>query len=303
MFGKENLMQTQSRLVVTGVSGHYGRAAANHLLGAPALHLTGTTRTPSHVQDLAEQGLDVRHADFDEPDGLVNAFQGAQRLLLTSTGAEHAGPRRVRQHRHAIDAARAAGVAHIVYTSFLAGSDSPLAAMAGDHVATEQALHASGMRHTVLRHAFYMEMLLPAVRQALASGVIRTLDAEAGVAYVARDDCALAGSHALRTCHGNGVFDVTGPEAITPTPLARMVQACLGVEVKVVELSPDKLLASLLADGVGEPMAKLMVYLERGMAQGAMQSVSQDFRQLTGRQARGVESFLKQHRDRLLARP
>ncbi|WP_180863054.1 NmrA family NAD(P)-binding protein [Cupriavidus pauculus] len=293
-------MQTQ-KLLVTGVSGHYGRLAATHLMESHPAGRIGTTRTPSLAQDLADQGVDVRQADFDQPAGLTQAFAGAHRMLLTSTAAECAGARRVRQHRHAIAAAQEAGVGHIVYASFMAGADSPLAALAADHLATEQALRAAGIGHTVLRHAFYMEMVLATARQAMASGVLRTLNASAGVAYVARADCALAGACALRAdpAASGATYDITGPQAVTPTALAQAIGACLGVEVKVEEVSEDVLRAGLVAGGLPDPVAGMLVYLERGMAQGAMQAVSPDFRRLTGREPCGVESFLIQHRDAL----
>ncbi|WP_066733416.1 NAD(P)H-binding protein [Cupriavidus sp. D384] len=299
-------MQTQN-LLVTGVSGHYGRLAATHLVEShPAgwrgtTTLIGTTRTPSQARDLARRGVDVRPADFDQPSGLNDAFAGADRLLLTSTAAEYAGARRVQQHRHAIAAARNAGVGHIVYASFMASADSPLAALAADHVATEQALRAAGIGHTVLRHAFYMEMVLATARRAIASGVLRTLNAHAGVAYVARADCALAGACALRADIGaSGAFvDITGPQAVTPIMLARAIHACLGIEIKVDEVSEDVLRTSLVAGGLPDPVAGMLVYLERGMAQGAMQAVSADFRRLTGREPGGVEAFLMQHREAL----
>ncbi len=295
-------MQTKNRLLVTGVSGHYGRLAASHLLEHhhPS-HLIGTTRTPARARDLADLGLDIRHADFDTPSTLASAFSGAQRMLLTSTAAEHAGPRRVQQHRHAIDAARAAGVAHIVYSSFLAAEDSALAALAADHAATERALRETGVDHTVLRHAFYMEMLLPTVQRALVTGVLRTLDAHAGAAYVARADCALAGACALLSGRGGAVLDITGPRSVSPVELARIMHVCLGASIEVEEVSPDALLAGFVADGMSQPMAGILVYLARGMAQGAMKSVSHDFQRLTGREACGVEQFLMQHRDLLRA--
>lgn len=302
--------QELQNLLVTGVSGHYGRLAATHLIESrpawPDGAIIGTTRTPSQARDLAELGVDIRQADFDQPAGLARAFAGAQRMLLTSTAADCAGARRVRQHRHAIAAAKDAGVGHIVYTSFLASAGSPLgplAALAADHVATEQALQAAGIGHTVLRHAFYMEMVLATARQAIASGVLRTLNASAGVAYVARADCALAGACAFRgDAHLSAAsFDITGPQAVTPTALASAIGACLGIEVKVEEVSEDALRAGLVAGGLPEPVAGMLVYLERGMAQGAMQAVSPDFGRLTGRAPCDIGSFLIQHRQALMA--
>lgn len=300
-------MQTQT-LLITGISGHLGRRAAAHCLAshrnAPHYrNLIGLTRHGARVADLAASGIDIRHGDFDAPATLAGAMAGAHRMLLISTGADCAGERRVQQHRRAIDAAHDAGVAHIAYTSFLAAPDSGLRALAADHVRTEAALRDSGIAHTVLRNAFYMEMLLTTLPAALASGELRTLDAHAGVAYIARDDCAVAAATALLHGTGNTVLDITGATAITAFDLADAVRQVFGVALKVVECSADDRLARLAHGGVPAPMARMLVQIEQALAQGDMAHVSGDFAHLCGREPLGIAPFLDANRAALTARP
>lgn len=291
-------MQSTS-LLVTGVSGHLGHRTATTLLHTAPLPLIGTTRTPARVADLSP-GMTIRAADFSQPDGLPAAFAGAARMLLTSLPAETAGPRRVAQHRHAIHAARQAGVAHIVYTSFLATPNGPLAALAADHVETEATLRATGGA-TALRNAWYAEMLLTTLPRAMATGVLRTLDRHAGVAWIARDDCAVAAAAALRgEGDGRPVYRLTGPQAVTPLALVETANALLGVSIKVVELTPEAMLKALLEDGVAEPMARLRLYIEQALAKRTMAEASDDFRSLTGQPAAGIGQFLEIHRDTVL---
>src|SRR4029079_7352462 len=98
-----------------------------------------------------------RHGDFDDEHGLRTAFRGGERLLLISSVVT--GSRRVAQHASAIAAAEAAGVGHVVYTSFVGAPEGNPAAVAADHLATERALEACGLEVTVLRHSWYADVI------------------------------------------------------------------------------------------------------------------------------------------------
>jgi NAD(P)H dehydrogenase (quinone) len=244
----------------------------------------------------------LRRADFDDHTALVDAFEGAQRLLLVSTGAENAGPRRVAQHRNALQAAHRAGVAHVVYTSLMDVGRSLLGPMTADHAATEEALRQGSGAHTILRNAFYMEMLLTTLPVTIATGRLRAIENSAGVAYVTRADGARAAAAALLGAgEQSRVFDITGPCAVRPAELVEMVNATLGTKISLLELPPQEFAASLEAAGIARPMAGLLAFIEKGLALGAMDGASGDFQELTGQEPSGVEDFLRQHKDQLLA--
>jgi NAD(P)H dehydrogenase (quinone) len=121
-------------VAITGAAGHLGRLTAQRVRElAPATELVLVTRRPEAVADLAGAGAVVRHGDFDDPGSLVGAFDGCERLLLISTDVLG---NRVAQHAAAIDAAAAAGVGHVVYTSGVnAGGALPLV-VSPEHGAT-----------------------------------------------------------------------------------------------------------------------------------------------------------------------
>lgn len=296
----KTFVMTSSLLTVSGVSGHLGRLAASHLLDLGVPHLRGTTRTPAHAPDLAARGLEVRRADFDDPAPLDAAWAGTDRLLLVSTGAEHAGPRRMRQQLAALDAARRVGVRHVVYTSLQRADDSPLQALVADHRGTEVALREGPLGHTVLRHAFYLEMLLTTLPPAIASGRFVTAAGDGAIAYVARADCARVAAHALRQPFaGRRTLDITGPRAVGVDELVAIANDVLGTSLVVERVPADALEAQLAASGLPAPLAAVLADIDRGVAAGAMSRVSDDAERLGGVPPMDVRTFLEGRRDRL----
>ena len=134
-------------IVITGASGAFGRMAAERLLTKvdPA-QLVLVTRTPAALTDFAARGVTVRRGDFDQRESLVEAFAGAEKLLLIST--LDVGERRRRQHRNAIDGAVAAGVRQVIYTSSVGIHPRSPAFVIEDHLFTEEALRRSGLAFT-----------------------------------------------------------------------------------------------------------------------------------------------------------
>src|SRR6201990_2888835 len=136
-------------VIVTGAAGHLGRLVADQLLERlPPERVILVTRRPEALREFGARGVKVRYGDFDNPASLADAFAGGRRMLLISTDAVG---RRVRQHRAAIDAAAAAGVGHVVFTSIVNPvAGNPIGANAWEQGKTEGMLHRSGLAWTVL---------------------------------------------------------------------------------------------------------------------------------------------------------
>lgn len=147
-------------IVITGASGQLGRLVIEALLQTvPAGEIVAAVRSPEKVADLAARGVQVRVADYDQPASLAAAFAGADKLLLIS--ANEVG-RRVPQHRAVIDAAKAAGVGLLAYTSLLHADSSPLP-LAAEHQETEALIRASGVPAVILRNGWYTENYLAGI--------------------------------------------------------------------------------------------------------------------------------------------
>ncbi|GGK94320.1 NAD(P)-dependent oxidoreductase [Sphaerisporangium melleum] len=187
-------------IVVTAASGALGRLVI--------AHLRSRGEVTAVVRDLARapEGVPARHGDYDDPASLRTAFDGATRLLLISS-PELDSARRIRHHLAAVDAAVAAGVGAIAYTSFL-GADTGATGLTEAHHATEQAILASGLPYTMLRHPFYSDPFVPRVSDgAISSG---TGGRKLNTAF--RSDLAEAAANVLTGAeHLGRAYDFTGP--------------------------------------------------------------------------------------------
>lgn len=285
----------ESTVCVTGASGQLGRRVIELLLAAgSAGSIIAATRSPEKIADLAEQGVTVRFADFDQPAYLPDAFAGVDRLLLISTTTIDDG--RTRQHTNAIEAASQAGVKHIVYTSLINPIDTPVT-LAPSHAATEAALATSSLGWTVLRNNIYLESAVQSVQQALQmGGKLANAVGDGRQAFVAREDCAQAAAAALLDgFDGRRTLDITGAEALSPTDLARLASQITGTAVEYLPLTAEALRQNLTAVGLPTPVIDLVVSFDEAAAQGKFENVSPDFQTLTGRQQlRAADLLAKQ---------
>lgn len=269
-------------VVVTGATGHLGRLIVEGLLDAgvaPAEIVAGGRRT-ERLADLAERGVRIAELDYDRPDTLAAALAGADTLMLVS-GSEVG--RRVPQHRAAIDAARAAGVRRVVYTS-VPHADASTIVLAPEHKATEELLAASGLVTTILRNNWYTENYLPALQQAAATGQIVGSVGQGRVASASRADFA-AGAVAVLTGEGHDgqVYELTGDVAWTHDELAAAAASVLGRDVVYRDVTPDEQRAGLLAAGLDEGTAGFLVTLDQDIAAGTLADATDILRTLIGR--------------------
>ena len=239
------------KLVITGTSGQLARRAAELVLESTAAEdVILTTRNPAALGPLAERGVMVRYADFADPHTLGAAFAGGERLLLVS--ATDLG-QRTDQHRAAIDAAKAAGIRHVVYTSGLEPKPPNPAVVAPSHYATEQALAQSGLAWTLLRNSLYADYQAPEAAQAIASGTLVHNRGAGKVAYVAREDCAAVAAAVLVAAgHAGACYDVTGPEAYSAAELATLYGELGGRPVVERRVSDADLVAALVGTSAND---------------------------------------------------
>ena len=267
-------------IVVTGATGHLGRLAVEALLerGVPAADIVATGRRTEALADLAERGVVVRTADYDDAASLEAAFAGAERLLLVS-GSEVG--RRVRQHGNAVAAARAAGVGFIAYTS-IAHADTSTLLLAEEHRATEQLLAEAGVPHALLRNSWYTENYTAQLPVYLEHGITGAAG-DGAVSAATRADYAAAAAAVVATDgHAGAVYELGGAP-FTMTELAQVVSAATGRTVTYTDLPVEQYQQVLVAAGLPEPVAAVLADGDRGVAAGELLVEGDDPARLLGR--------------------
>ncbi len=278
-------------IVVTGAGGHLGRLVVEGLLAAvPAGEIVAATRRPDSLADVASRGVQVRHADFAEPDTLTAAFTGADKLLLVS--ADTPGVR-AGQHKAAIEAAAGAGVGFIAYTSVLHANVSPLI-VAPDHKATEETIVASGLPYAFLRNGWYIENYEQTVRAALDSGVIVGSAGDGRVATATRADYA-AGAVAVLTGDGqeNTVHELAGDTSWSFPEFAAELSAIAGRDISYRDVTPDEHRAALIEAGLPEQTADVVLSFDRDIAAGALGDTNGHLGRLIGRPTTPLNEWLR----------
>ena len=276
-------------LLVTGAGGKFGRVAVEELLARGATKIIAGTRDTAKLADLAAKGVEVRRIDFEDATSLAAGLSGVDRMLLISTDAIG---KRVAQQSAAIQAAAAAGVKHVVYTSAPAARPDADAGLAGEHFWTEVELAKSGIGFTVLRNHMYAENNLADAAHVVASGQLFGLVGDRGTAYVTRDDLAAAAAGALLSATGNTIEDATGPGAITNVERAALYTKVTGKPVAVVALQPDQLRGGMVAAGLPEGFAAALVAFQLDAVRGFHGVVTDTVARYAGRAPKTFEAFL-----------
>lgn len=288
-------MNSTQKLVITGASGQLGRRVAELLLDQGCRdRLILVTRQTQKLADLAQRGAELRYGDFDDAASLAAAFAGGDRLLLISATDL---ARRVQQHTNALQAARAAGIRQVVYTSMLAPQPANPAVITPSHRATEQALADSGMAATILRHGLYADYQVPEALAAINAGKLLHNRGAGRIAYVAREDCAAVAAAVMRgEGHAGKVYDVTGPRAWSAVELAELYAALAGREVSARDLDDAAFIDALLAaqgdTGHGRYGAELVASFGRAIREGWFAACTDTVERLAGRPPQDLRALL-----------
>lgn len=266
---------------VTGATGQLGRLAVDALIarGAQPGDIVAAVRDTAKASGLAARGVQVREADYDRPETLTAALAGVDRLLLIS-GSEVG--KRIPQHTAVIQAAAAAGVGFIAYTSILRAGSSPIG-LAPEHTATERALAASGIPHALLRNGWYTENYAGSIAGAVATGTIAGSAGDGKIAAASRQDYAEAAAAVLLSGEA-GVHELGGP-AFTLAELAAEVSRQTGKPVSYRNLPVAEYQAVLVGLGLPEGYAGLLADTDTKIAEGHLDVSSAELEALIGRPA------------------
>jgi NAD(P)H dehydrogenase (quinone) len=276
-------MTMAETIVVTGATGQLGRLVIADLARtAPAAHVIGIVRNTAAAKDLADRGVELRAADYENTTSVAAALEGADKVLLISSS--DIGARRLRQHRHVIDAAKAARVRLLAYTSILHADTSPMA-LAVEHRETEALGRSSGVPFVLLRNGWYTENYTGNIAAAVQQGAVFGAAGDGRISSAARADFAAAAAAVLATHeHQAGkVYELAGDNAYTLTEFAAEIARQSGRPVVYKDLPESDYKAALQAMGLPDDFAALYAESDAKAAKGALHDESRQMSALIGR--------------------
>lgn len=268
-------------IAITGATGQLGALAVEALLKTvPAHDIVAIVRNPAKAEALTQQGVVVRQGDYNDEAALTAALAGVDKLLLVSSSEVG---QRTAQHRNVINAARAAGVKFIAYTSLLHADNSPLG-LHVEHVETEKLLAESGIPFALLRNGWYSENYLASAPAALTHGVFIGAAGEGKIASATRADYAAAAARVVsEDGHAGKVYELAGDNAWTLSELAAELSKQSGKAVVYQNLSEADFAAALKGVGLPEAFANLLADSDTGASKGGLFDDSHTLSQLIGR--------------------
>ncbi|MGQ9450248.1 SDR family oxidoreductase [Leclercia sp. TB492] len=268
-------------IAITGATGQLGQLVIEQLLKTvPASQLVAIVRNPAKADALSQQGVTVRQADYTDQAAFTAALAGVDKLLLISSSEVG---QRAPQHQNVINAAKAAGVKFIAYTSLLHADTSPLG-LHVEHVDTEKALAASGIPYALLRNGWYTENYLASAPPALEHGVFIGSAGEGKIASATRADYAAAAARVIsEEGHAGKVYELAGDQAWTLGELAAELSRQSGKNVVYQNLSEADFAAALKGVGLPAGLADMLADSDVGASKGGLFDDSHTLRALLGR--------------------
>lgn len=263
------------KIAVTGATGQLGRLVVENLkTKGSSIEIVALVRNPEKAADL---GVEVRAFDYENP--AIEALQGIDKLLLIS-GNEIG--QRARQHANVIEAAKNAGLKEIVYTSLLKADSSSLS-LAPEHVATETAIKASGLKFTILRNGWYTENYTGSAKGAVAAGAFIGSAGDGKISSAARADFAEAAAVVLTSNDFAGqTLELSGDTAYTLSELAAELSVLAGKTIPYQNL-PETEYAKILASfGIPEFFAQAIASWDVSASKGDLFDEGKTLSELIG---------------------
>lgn len=304
------------KILLNGVDGNFGGKAAKTLLERwPHENLVFAAPTEAGLDAYRDLDVELRVADFNDEEGLVQAFSGIDTMVLISM--PFVGPKRRAAQKTALDAAVRAGVDRIVYTSIVGAGEKDIDTYeVNDHVWFEAYVKEQPIHYLFLRDSQYAEAMVSNYMNAYENtdSVLANNMGEGLMAYISRDDCALAAACAAMSDWTDRVIDVNGPEQLTIAQYIAIANEVTGHDVKYVEISDEEQYAFF--DSIGVPRttddmwaqtatnfpfcSDGMVTFGRAIRQGQMSTFTNDFEELTGQKPMTVRAMFEDMENHLI---
>jgi len=283
------------KILVTGVTGVIGRGTVEHLLkkGVPANQIIAFSRKREEIADLAAKGIEVRLGDYLNYESLLKAFEGVDKVMLTSAVAFSD---RFTQHYNVITAARQAGVKHMVYMSIMRkeGSGRIMPEITESDLFTEQLLKSSGLDYTILYHPPFTDILSIYYDPNPYENGIKVPAGNGKMVPATRDELAEAHAEILSTPgHGKKTYSLGGSNAISFADIAHILAEIKGQAVPFTTITAEEYIDGLIAKEVPRKVAEFLTNWVLAIEEGEFEHQSGDLEWLLGRKTKTFREYIE----------
>ena len=287
-----------SNILVTGATGHLGKAVTESLLKkTDAANISILVRDAEKAADFKAQGVNVKIGDYNDYASLIAAFKGIDKVYMVS-GNDLVN--RIAQQDNVVKAAKEAGVKHVVYTSYQRKNEadsSPIAFVGNGHLNTEHKLKESGLTYTILQHGIYADMIpIFAGEHLLDNKTIYLPAGDGKTTYVVRTDFADAGANVLLDESGkydNKSIELGGAKGLNWSDIAKLISEITGVEIAYVSPSNEEFTETLTKAHVPTEYIGLFTAFSNAAKEGEFENVTNNLENILGRKPETVATYLK----------
>ena len=280
-------------ILVTGATGRTGSEVVKALT-AKGEQVRALVRDPQRAGAIQGPGVEVAVGDLEKPETWDSALQGVDKVFLLSPE----GPQMAELHGKFADAAKRAGVRHLVRMSVLvANTDSPLA-IGKWHGEADQSVANSGIPYTIIRPAYFMQNIIGSAPMIASDGAFPGAMGDGKIGAIdTRDIGNVAATILTSDGHEGKTYPLTGPEALSMGELAGKLSAVLGTEVKYVNVSQEDAKAGMMAMGMPDWMADGWAAMAMMISTGAANMVTPMVKEVTGQEPRSFDQFARDYAD------
>ena len=279
-------------ILITGATGTTGRDVVKELEGAGADPVRVLVRDAARAGFAREAGFEAAEGDFERPETLGPALEGVERALLLTPPS----PRTYELQRDFIEAAKSAGVRHVVKLSAIDADPSGPEGFMKWHGQAEEALKSSGLAWTMLQPNFFMQNMLGLASQIASMNAIYYPAGDGRASVIdARDIAAVAAKALTEEGHEGKTYVLTGPEALSYHDVAEKLSAVLGRQIAYHPLTPEQFIEGARAQGLPEWLLGPLGRLNRLYASSGAAAVTGDVQRVTGRPARTFDEFARDY--------
>ena len=274
------------KIAVIGVTGNLG-GIVSRLCKKNGIEVRNLARNVEKAEKLGFSN--VFKSSYDKSEDTVKSLEGIEVLFMVS-GSEN--PNRVQQHKDFIDAAKIAGVSHIIYLSFYNASKNSIFTLGRDHYATEEYIKENGFKYTFLRDNFYADFFVDLCRE---YGEIKGPAGNGKVSAVVRSDVSEVAAKILENPGKweNHTLNMTGPEELSMTEIVKAVSEYLGKEIKYIEETVEEAYESRKIWKAEQWEYDSWVSTYTAIAENEQSGISNDIEKVLGRKATSLAEYLK----------